>query len=277
MLKQIIISLIELTTHTHKQIKSKEVQKGFTLIELLVVIAIIAILAAILFPVFAQAREKARQTTCLSNMKQLGLGFMMYLEDYDETYPETCDWAHTWATNPRLGTYCGAIETYVKNQKIFKCPSAQHLGDAEHPPYCFDNSYAPNGALMGRLLNDCDTPRASNVTTLPGVALAEISRPAEIALLWEWGYSQIGVYTSPLRATSRTFTNNWIGGNNDAFSRKMHAEGQNLTFADGHAKFYKTSQMTIGMLGAYLLVNGVKDFNQPASLIVNGTIFSLEL
>ena len=62
-------------------------KKAFTLIELLVVIAIIAILAAILFPVFAQAREKARQTSCLSNLKQIGLGLMMYTQDYDETYP----------------------------------------------------------------------------------------------------------------------------------------------------------------------------------------------
>lgn len=62
-------------------------RRGFTLIELLVVIAIIAILAAILFPVFAQAREKARQTTCVSNLKQIGTAFMMYVQDYDETYP----------------------------------------------------------------------------------------------------------------------------------------------------------------------------------------------
>src|SRR5690349_4121179 len=65
--------------------RKERIEKGFTLIELLVVIAIIAILAAILFPVFAQAREKARQTTCLSNTKQMGLGLMMYAQDYDET------------------------------------------------------------------------------------------------------------------------------------------------------------------------------------------------
>src|SRR6187431_2992756 len=71
-----------------KEVKMKRnIQRGFTLIKLLVVIAIIAILAAILFPVFAQAREKARQTTCTSNMKNLGLAIMMYVQDYDETYP----------------------------------------------------------------------------------------------------------------------------------------------------------------------------------------------
>src|SRR5215470_4125331 len=98
--------------------------RAFTLIELLVVIAIIAILAAILFPVFAQAREKARQTSCLSNTKQIGLGLIMYTQDYDETMP-----AAFAGVQPINGggiaviTYENQINPYIKNKQIFLCPS----------------------------------------------------------------------------------------------------------------------------------------------------------
>lgn len=94
---------------------------GFTLIELLVVIAIIAILAAILFPVFARAREKARQTSCLSNVKQLGLTLMMYIQDYDEMFPAAYDYSTTTPTLSRF--WYGQAEPYIKNSQIFDCPS----------------------------------------------------------------------------------------------------------------------------------------------------------
>ncbi|NIM06116.1 MAG: DUF1559 domain-containing protein, partial [Armatimonadetes bacterium] len=106
-------------------------KKGFTLIELLVVIAIIAILAAILFPVFAKAREKARQTACLSNVKQLTLAVLMYAGDWDERAPST--YYCIWAWNPNWGTlapqvykyanWMTAVIPYINNYQILGCPS----------------------------------------------------------------------------------------------------------------------------------------------------------
>src|SRR5262249_27512833 len=95
-------------------------RSGFTLIELLVVIAIIAILAAILFPVFAQARESARLISCASNIRQMSLGFRMYSQDYDETFPERRVFV---ATNVCGGNWKHLLQPYVKNFQIFRCPS----------------------------------------------------------------------------------------------------------------------------------------------------------
>src|SRR5215468_9338399 len=105
----------------------KRLNRAFTLIELLVVIAIIAILAAILFPVFAQAREKARAVSCLSNTKQLGLGMMMYVQDYDETYPNAAFWdgplpKANFPANFYLWSSQRCIQPYLKNADIYKCP-----------------------------------------------------------------------------------------------------------------------------------------------------------
>jgi prepilin-type N-terminal cleavage/methylation domain-containing protein len=106
---------------------------AFTLIELLVVIAIIAILAAILFPVFAQAREKARQTSCISNLKQIGTAALMYAQDYDERTPRNwfgdMGFEETTAPGdtPDRYKWMDAIQPYVKNTQVFTCPSASSL------------------------------------------------------------------------------------------------------------------------------------------------------
>src|SRR5688500_9569866 len=97
-------------------------KRGFTLIELLVVIAIIAILAAILFPVFARARENARRTSCLSNVKQIGLGIMQYVQDNDEMYPMALNY-YSAASGDEVA-WMTMVEPYVKSSQIFFCPSS---------------------------------------------------------------------------------------------------------------------------------------------------------
>ncbi len=121
--------------------------RAFTLIELLVVIAIIAILAAILFPVFAQAREKARAASCVSNMKQIGLAALMYAQDYDEVFVGSYTYPNTWGQCPML-RWNDLIYPYMKNIQIFACPSTRR-------PLVDDNgrlNCAPVAAVYGSAL-----------------------------------------------------------------------------------------------------------------------------
>ncbi len=162
---------------------SRRPAAGFTLIELLVVIAIIAILAAILFPVFAQAREKARQTSCMSNMKQLGTSIIMYVQDYDEQFPSGR--VSPTDTNAQLTAHHGQgwggqIYAYVKSGQVFKCPDDSTA------------SKAANGAIpalypVSYLLN-------YNIPAF-APAIAAQTAPASTVLLAECSGAQVNVVT----------------------------------------------------------------------------------
>jgi prepilin-type N-terminal cleavage/methylation domain-containing protein/prepilin-type processing-associated H-X9-DG protein len=166
---------------------------GFTLIELLVVIAIIAILAAILFPVFAQAREKARQTACLSNIKQITTGFVMYAQDYDETFPQW-KWDQSYSggsVNPNDATslWHNAIYPYVKNAQVFACPSDKKRQKIEDfiggwfTGWTPETGLAPVTGFPDELAKQVFSYAASEPLTYGHPALAAMERPAETFLV----------------------------------------------------------------------------------------------
>ena len=175
-------------------------RSGFTLIELLVVIAIIAILAAILFPVFARAREKARQTSCISNLKQVGIAFTMYLGDYDGMYPMT----YQWKTN---------LQPYIRNFQINYCPSRMQL------PWYYGQGYN-----IG-----CTSPF---VQGLPLISESFIIAPSEKILVAEWDRCNAGPPCGPKGLFAGGATSYWA-------VTRIHNGGSNILFCDGHAKWMK--------------------------------------
>ncbi len=154
-------------------------RRGFTLIELLVVIAIIAILAAILFPVFAKAREKARQSSCQSNLKQIGLALNQYVSDYDQRYP-ACDLANVAGSTQSLeiawdGWISNGLMPYCKNYQTFQCPSRQN-GDFVQPQTGQRVSYGYN------YLSFYNTAEADVANSAAGVAQMIVMYDSD----WSW-------------------------------------------------------------------------------------------
>jgi prepilin-type N-terminal cleavage/methylation domain-containing protein/prepilin-type processing-associated H-X9-DG protein len=211
-------------------------RKGFTLIELLVVIAIIAILAAILFPVFAQAREKARAATCLSNGKQIGLGLMMYAQDYDEMLPIHNDTTQfmreiVGATVIRPN-YARLIGPYLKNVGVYRCPSVPlRPGQESLVAQGFETiSYMGNGVVLRPT----------------GFSLPGIPNPADIVFLQELNNAQTTCYVRPNRNANGTYSN-WhlaqrcdLGRPPDCETYNVsHFDGGNLIWCDGHVKYRK--------------------------------------
>lgn len=185
---------------------------GFTLIELLVVIAIIAILAAILFPVFARARENARKSNCISNLKQLSLGAYQYAQDYDETFPEA------WAT-PAVYFWSYAIKPYVKNTDVFRCPSSSNHRYAE--TYSEDRCYMSIG-YNAYFSQGRDRSLASMSYSADDVILGDTCNGPSAS-----GYRGYEFYMSD---SSRRC-------NQPETFATRHMDGAVLGFADGHAKW----------------------------------------
>lgn len=199
---------------------------GFTLIELLVVIAIIAILAAILFPVFARAKEAAKATTCLSNQRQIVTAWIMYAGDYDD---EAClsyyyqnggnlemgwDFTLDWTTGPTPKATSGLLYPYIKNGQINACPT--FLGEKFGRPftgYAYNSSYL-GGDVLGGI-------REAN--------LGQMSEPARIAVFADAGYGWPVKGHNYLRAPSDPF----FGIGTVHF---RHFGGANVAYGDGHAK-----------------------------------------
>jgi len=192
---------------------------GFTLIELLVVIAIIAILAAILFPVFARARAKAQQASCTSNLKQWSTAWQMYAQDYDETFGG--------AYHYNVGYYYIALDPYVKNQELRKCPADKY----QDPGYGFN--WRGLGYYIGHPTRGMRaSPPAPNVI-YDGCPLAEILHPAELVVMGDSYDSSADpkMYRGYIYVEANDYP--------ERFGR--HNGGNNMAFADGHVKWVNCS------------------------------------
>jgi len=221
--------------------------KGFTLIELLVVIAIIAILAAILFPVFAQAREKAREITCVSNCKQIGLGILQYTQDFDGLIPQMRsdgDGTESYIVAARL-------QPYVKNFGIFHCPDSPFtmgsIQAQQHDNGSGDYVHAPNDPMVGLPASTVGTAKYYNDVYPPmdfkfnpsfysygapprSLDSSDICSPSNASLAVDW---------------PSITANEWPGASwwasKGAGAKGRHQEGSVMIFADGHAKRFQFS------------------------------------
>jgi prepilin-type N-terminal cleavage/methylation domain-containing protein/prepilin-type processing-associated H-X9-DG protein len=230
--------------------KPRRASRGFTLIELLVVIAIIAILAAILFPVFAQARSKARQTSCLSNMKQIGTGLYMYTQDYDEvlagndTNAEGFDRPRGFL-QPQSNTlydrrnWAREVQPYIKNIQIYRCPEARARSsyNGGNPP--FNETLDPLGGNTSYAINGITETRP----------LAVIPEPASIIYLREFSIYSRTAQVRP-RMTNPNGDRTIFQEFNHVLYDNIHAEGSNLLFCDSHAKWRKKVSIKYTDFGA---------------------------
>ena len=246
-------------------------KRGFTLIELLVVIAIIAILAAILMPVFAQAREKARAASCMSNCKQIGLAVTMYTQDYDETFFYQRDWHEVDNVGYRGNPYVTYIRwpqahmPYLKNEQVYACPSDKAAARSRSLPTC--SSAAP-GTLSGdggcvpyamsygvNLMLMCYGSGPTKLAAIDRPAnkifIAEALTPFACCETWNAEYFRAANWTGGENGWSFGMMRNRVGNAlrdgvvSDAQmgSITRHQYGQNIIFTDGHVKWTRWNRV----------------------------------
>jgi prepilin-type N-terminal cleavage/methylation domain-containing protein/prepilin-type processing-associated H-X9-DG protein len=199
--------MLQFTNRARCSMRCKTMRHGFTLIELLVVIAIIAILAAILFPVFARARENARRASCQSNLKQIGLGIMQYTQDYDEKYPHRSNAIASWRQ---------IVQPYIKSTQLFRCPSNTNsdlTADAAVNGYPeIKRSYAIN-------------PHVASSDDVAPVSIAAINAPSVKIMAGE-----IKEFYNDMGAPW------WVGNDFRDAGFAAHLGRWNCLFVDGHVK-----------------------------------------
>jgi prepilin-type N-terminal cleavage/methylation domain-containing protein/prepilin-type processing-associated H-X9-DG protein len=202
-------------------------RQGFTLIELLVVIAIIAILASILFPVFARARENARRSSCQSNEKQIGLGLMQYVQDYDETMPMN-------STNEAVGAnWVDKIQPYIKSYQLFKCPSDTN---AAVPAYNTSvTSYGINMVGWGESAGNPNGPPISQAGK--PVAIAAIQSTATTVFALDNNGAQLASQWADLNVLPTI--NTAVSPRTIGTAVERHLETLNVLWCDGHVKAVK--------------------------------------
>ncbi len=211
----------------NKQAARRGLSAGFTLIELLVVIAIIAILAAILFPVFAQAREAARKTSCLNNVKQMTTAWAMYLQDYDERMIP-------YSTNGGSGgvafPWNQIIQPYAKNTQILRCPSTQALQG-----YAYNFPLGGDGRTLASVPIPAQTPVFADAIGSTDVrqALAFIIPTGSPGARHDG--RQLAFPADPIQFRA----NGWGGANAGRINARRHQDGAIYAFADGHAKWMR--------------------------------------
>jgi prepilin-type N-terminal cleavage/methylation domain-containing protein len=220
-------------------VKTLQKRRGFTLIELLVVIAIIAILAAILFPVFAQAREQARKTQCLAHAKQIGIGLAMYRQDWDGRGPFG-GWPVTWSGQFNVHSpqskyhedWQFTLQPYVKNAQMFRCPSDKIAYQNRPISYLYNNNLNPGIGNTRQPVSEAQVQNSSDVVVIfegcaPPASSTEAAPPADLAAQFP----------------PKAFREYTIWGSNAAllgspkFGLPRHQTGGNTIYFDTHAKY----------------------------------------